>query len=145
MPKVTRTGDERAFLDAINDNPNCMTTRLAFADWLQEHDRPEYEGWLATVEYGVELRVFNDGCGVFEYNPSNQPHGVSYRWYRKIERNKHINETESWFGNLLFILKSKGLRPQNILRAVVAAYMKMTSDERQRIGAEFRTRPTRAM
>jgi len=33
--------DERAFLRAICAEPGDDTPRLVFADWLQEHDRPE--------------------------------------------------------------------------------------------------------
>ena len=33
------TQDERAFLDAIADNPEDDTARLVYADWLEEHSR----------------------------------------------------------------------------------------------------------
>lgn len=33
--------DRKAFTDAMRDQPTDRTARLVFADWLQEHDRPE--------------------------------------------------------------------------------------------------------
>ena len=33
------TSEERGFLDAIKTNPDDVTARGAYADWLDEHDR----------------------------------------------------------------------------------------------------------
>jgi uncharacterized protein (TIGR02996 family) len=35
------TSDERAFLDAICEQPDDDTSRLVYADWLAEHDDPD--------------------------------------------------------------------------------------------------------
>ena len=50
--------DERALLAAIIAHPDEDTPRLAYADWLQEHDRPERAEYirldirLANLQYG---------------------------------------------------------------------------------------------
>ena len=46
------TAEEQGFLDALNEKPNDRLSRLAFADWLEEHDRP-YEAMLQRIEAGV--------------------------------------------------------------------------------------------
>lgn len=48
-----REGD--AFIDAVLDAPRCETTRLAFADWLEERGRAEYGLWAA--EWAAAVRV----------------------------------------------------------------------------------------
>ena len=44
--------EEHGFLEAIKENPADVATRLAYADWLEEHDRP-YRAMLQRVEAGV--------------------------------------------------------------------------------------------
>ena len=34
-------GDRKAFIDALNLNPGDVTTRLVYADWLDEHGEPD--------------------------------------------------------------------------------------------------------
>ena len=44
--------EEQGFLDALSENANDRLSRLAFADWLEEHRRP-YEAMLQRIEAGV--------------------------------------------------------------------------------------------
>jgi uncharacterized protein (TIGR02996 family) len=46
------TTEEHGFLTAIEENPGDVTSRLAYADWLEEHDR-RYEAMLQRVQAGV--------------------------------------------------------------------------------------------
>src|SRR5262249_20729322 len=43
--------EERGFLASLKQNPKDTTSRLAYADWLEEHDRP-YEAMLQRVKAG---------------------------------------------------------------------------------------------
>lgn len=47
--------EERAFLDAIADNPDDDVARLVYADWLQERDRPEDEARADLIRIQVRL------------------------------------------------------------------------------------------
>lgn len=40
-PVPPPTGDRKAFIDALNLNPGDVTTRLVYADWLDEHGEPD--------------------------------------------------------------------------------------------------------
>jgi uncharacterized protein (TIGR02996 family) len=42
--------EEQALVAAIRADPNDNTLRLAFADWLDEHDQPERAAWVRDVE-----------------------------------------------------------------------------------------------
>ena len=46
------SAEERGLLKAIEENPNDVAARLAYADWLEEHDRP-YRAMMQRVEAGV--------------------------------------------------------------------------------------------
>jgi uncharacterized protein (TIGR02996 family) len=48
---------ERGFLAALKDDAKDVTTRLAYADWLEEHDRP-YEAMLQRIKAGVSEARF---------------------------------------------------------------------------------------
>src|SRR5262245_36955447 len=50
--------DESAFLAAIAAYPDEDTPRLAFADWLDEHDDPNRAAFIRTQ---LELAVLGDG------------------------------------------------------------------------------------
>jgi uncharacterized protein (TIGR02996 family) len=57
--------EEQGFLQALQENPTDVATRLAYADWLEEHDRP-YRAMLQRVEAGVsrvryKIRRKSDG------------------------------------------------------------------------------------
>jgi uncharacterized protein (TIGR02996 family) len=49
--------EERGFLDALKEDAKDVTTRLAYADWLEEHDR-KYEAMLQRVKAGVSEARF---------------------------------------------------------------------------------------
>jgi uncharacterized protein (TIGR02996 family) len=42
--------EEQALLAAVRANPNDSTLRLAFADWLLEHDQVERSEWIRDLE-----------------------------------------------------------------------------------------------
>lgn len=44
--------EERGFLKAIRENPKDAATRLAYADWLEEHARP-YDALQQRIKAGV--------------------------------------------------------------------------------------------
>ena len=44
--------EEQGFLKALEEKPDDVATRLAYADWLEEHDRP-YRAMLQRVQAGV--------------------------------------------------------------------------------------------
>jgi uncharacterized protein (TIGR02996 family) len=57
--------EEQGFLRALQENPTEVATRLAYADWLEEHGRP-YRAMLQRVEAGVsqvryKIRRKSDG------------------------------------------------------------------------------------
>jgi uncharacterized protein (TIGR02996 family) len=57
--------EERGFLAAIKKNPDDATARSAYADWLDEHDRP-YEAALQRSKAGLsevfyKIRRKSDG------------------------------------------------------------------------------------
>lgn len=57
--------DEAGFLAALAEHPECETTRLVYADWLDEHERPEEAarqrrmapGWRALVLHKMAPRL----------------------------------------------------------------------------------------
>jgi uncharacterized protein (TIGR02996 family) len=49
--------EERGFLAALKQDPKDEASRLAYADWLEEHDRP-YEAMLQRVKAGVSEARF---------------------------------------------------------------------------------------
>ena len=49
--------EERGFLAALKQDAKDVTTRLAYADWLEEHDRP-YEAMQQRVKAGVSEARF---------------------------------------------------------------------------------------
>jgi uncharacterized protein (TIGR02996 family) len=59
------SAEERAFLKALKEAPGDAATLLAYADWLEEHDRP-YRAMMQRVRAGVsqgryKLRRKSDG------------------------------------------------------------------------------------
>jgi uncharacterized protein (TIGR02996 family) len=49
--------EERGFLAALKEDAKDVTTRLAYADWLEEHER-KYEAVLQRVKAGVSEARF---------------------------------------------------------------------------------------
>lgn len=70
MSDPTPSGDRRAFLAAVREKPGCETTRLAFADWLQEHGATDLD--RATEEF---IRL---SCGP-RHHSANMPK-AAYEW-----------------------------------------------------------------
>jgi uncharacterized protein (TIGR02996 family) len=69
MPGV----EEQGFLGAIEENPQDVATRLAYADWLEEHQR-SYEAMLQRVEAGVSearYKVRRKSDGLFSEGGSS--------------------------------------------------------------------------
>jgi uncharacterized protein (TIGR02996 family) len=61
------TAEEMSFLRALEADPTDRTTLLAYADWLEEHDRP-YRAMLQRVQAGVSqvrFKVRRKSDGLF--------------------------------------------------------------------------------
>ncbi len=59
--------DEKAFLQAILDNPEDEAIRLIYADWLDEHDRDTQANWLRIESFAQgKLREGLDCSNEFE-------------------------------------------------------------------------------
>jgi uncharacterized protein (TIGR02996 family) len=59
--------EERGFLDALKEDAKDVTTRLAYADWLEEHDR-KYEAMQQRLKAGVSearYRIRRKSDGLF--------------------------------------------------------------------------------
>jgi uncharacterized protein (TIGR02996 family) len=74
--------EREAFLQAITDEPRDLTTRRAFADWLEEHDEPELadfhrrwtvEKYDAAWKWLQEFADFlnQEGASVYEDDDRN--------------------------------------------------------------------------
>jgi uncharacterized protein (TIGR02996 family) len=94
------TPDERGFLDAIEKNPDDTTARVAYADWLDEHDRP-YDAVLQRERAGVaevryKVRRKSDGlfaCGRSSNNWPDLPKFWSHQgkmWRKLSQLQQHI-------------------------------------------------------
>ncbi len=53
--------DELAFLDQIADQPDDDTTRLVYADWLEEHDRVERADGIRRFVASPARFTFSEG------------------------------------------------------------------------------------
>jgi uncharacterized protein (TIGR02996 family) len=78
------TADEKGFLLAIKKNPDDTTARSAYADWLDEHERP-YEAMLQRAKAGLsevyfQLRRKSDG--LFSTGQRSRPR-TPIRWAAK--------------------------------------------------------------
>jgi uncharacterized protein (TIGR02996 family) len=85
--------DEEAFQAALDANPDDHTTRLVFADWLQEQGDPRAEGyramgiWRRAPFYGTE------GCWWWRNTRSINPlltdisNALPQDWFDAIEAN----------------------------------------------------------
>ncbi|HEY1188410.1 MAG TPA: TIGR02996 domain-containing protein [Gemmata sp.] len=81
------TSEERGFLAAIKKNPKEATARGAFADWLDEHDRP-YEAILQRDAAGlseVYFKLRRKSDGLFSEG-SNKPGGKHWSAKGKMWR-----------------------------------------------------------
>ena len=92
------TADEKGFLHAIETNPGDATARSAYADWLDEQDRP-YEALLQRDKAGVsevwfKLRrksdgQFSEGCPTSARTPVRWS-GKGKMWRRLSDLRSHI-------------------------------------------------------
>lgn len=74
MTALTATGDRSAFLAAIKAQPDCLTARLVFADWLDEFGTSDLDA--ATAEF---IRV---ACRS-RYRTSRQMPPAAYEWVER--------------------------------------------------------------
>ncbi len=79
---------EEAFLDSIRANPSDSTTRLVYADWLEDHDDPRV-GYLRTLCEWLACRPGEDKQ-LIERERELRP-GLSKRWLAQI-RGIHVRE-----------------------------------------------------
>lgn len=61
----------KKFLDAIHENPRDLTTRLVYADWLDEHDEPE----LADEQRKFNLEKHDAEQWLREFHKKYDPWG----------------------------------------------------------------------
>ncbi len=68
------TSDEQPFIDAIKAGIDDLAAHLAYADWLDEHDRPDHaavlRAWVALVRLPVTVEGMDE-------------HFAAYNAYRK--------------------------------------------------------------
>lgn len=77
------TTDHAAFVRAIHDRPADPLPRLVFADWLEEHGRPDQATWLrADVRLG-ESYPASDPDDVATVQTLTGPEGVPSLWLAK--------------------------------------------------------------
>ena len=62
--------EEEAFLEALKANPADDTTRLVYADWLDEHDQPQKAEYLRLTQPTAQrmLRFWQVRTKVMETN-----------------------------------------------------------------------------
>ena len=93
------TSEERGFLTAIKENPDDVTARGAYADWLDEHDR-HYEAVLQRAEANLsevyfKLRRKSDGL-FSEGRSSSGP----IRWTTKGKMWRRLSDLRSHMANM---------------------------------------------
>jgi len=102
--KQMKGADERGFLEAIKKNPDEITTRVAYADWLDEHGRP-YEAILQRERAGLsevryKLRRKSDGlfaCGQLPWNCDTGLWSDRGKMWRKLSQlQEHIFRARRW-------------------------------------------------
>jgi uncharacterized protein (TIGR02996 family) len=50
------TDEEKDFRESLTRRPDDVTTRMVYADWLEEHDRPKEAKFLRTIRKDKFLR-----------------------------------------------------------------------------------------
>lgn len=77
--------DELGFITALSEAPNEMTTRLVYADWLQERDDLRHRGYRATVSEDVVLSCTQSNPARFWFAMSVVKGGsLSAAWINKV-------------------------------------------------------------
>jgi uncharacterized protein (TIGR02996 family) len=84
--------EERGFLAALKQDPKDATSRLAYADWLEEHDR-SYEAMLQRVKAGVSearFKIRRKSDGLFS-------EGYNGRWSHKGKEWRTLSTVKGFF------------------------------------------------
>ncbi len=90
------TGDEKGFLAAIKKTPGDATARGAYADWLEEHDRP-YEAALQRDKAGlseVYFKLRRKSDGLYSGGRSAS-HSQPIRWAAKGKMWRKLSDLRS--------------------------------------------------
>lgn len=96
------TAEERGFLTAIKKNANDATARGAYADWLDEHDRP-YEAALQRSKAGLsevffQIRRKSDGL----FSTGHRPNAYSpMKWAPKGKMWRKLADLHSHIRGLM--------------------------------------------
>jgi len=95
--------DEEAFLDAIQEKPTDGTSRLVYADWLQEQSRHEEE---AIVRSEAEIaRAERDPYDVWLFETAERK--FAYKgWWRKYPQRWVSAVSATPAGEVLFLKES---------------------------------------
>lgn len=86
--------DEAAFLVTIQKNPADSNARVAYADWLEEHDRP-YEAAVQRDRAGVSevwLKLRRKTDGLFADREKDGRNRWSVVWTRRGRRWRSLKE-----------------------------------------------------
>ena len=91
------TAEERAFLKSLEDDPADTTTRAAYADWLDEHNRP-YEAAVQRGHAGLSevlFKVRRKSDGLFSEGRPPSSHTIKWSakgkpWRRAMDVRAHM-------------------------------------------------------
>jgi uncharacterized protein (TIGR02996 family) len=95
------TSEENGFLLALEQNPDDTTGRAAYADWLDEHDRP-YEAILQRDKAGVSeawFKLRRKSDGLFSDGRSTSRH-TPIRWSAKGKMWRRLSDLRSHMVNM---------------------------------------------
>lgn len=83
--------EEAAFFAAINENPGDSTTRLVFADWLDDRGDPRGAGFRAIVRLGIVpvKSVSKDRSDGYVWYVWNVAKYTSYKWRKPLPGNSY--------------------------------------------------------
>ena len=90
------TADEKGFLATLKKNPQDVTARAAYADWLDEHERP-YEAALQRSKAGLsevffQIRRKSDGL----FSTGNRANAYSpMKWAAKGKMWRKLTDLHS--------------------------------------------------
>ncbi len=112
--------EEQGFLLSLKENPDDTTARSAYADWLDEHDRP-YEALLQRDKAGVsevwfKLRRKSDGL-FSDGRPASSRQSV--RWSAKGKMWRKLSDLRSHMLNMRDRSAYGGKTPWDDLEIVV--------------------------
>lgn len=93
--------EENGFLLSLEQNPEDTTARSAYADWLDEHDRP-YEALLQRDKAGVSevwFKLRRKSDGLFSDGRSTSRH-TPIRWSAKGKMWRRLSDLRSHMVNM---------------------------------------------